>query len=102
MLAPIFACLFGCGPQVGVTVEANAGPQAKAETQYVLAASDPHMRPGNPDYIVISKAVARALGSQGFEEAKIQEPGDVAVVVDWRVSEPRITTATPASTAASA
>jgi hypothetical protein len=90
MFAPIFACLFGCGQQVSVTVEAKAGPQARAETHYVLAASDPNVRPANPDYIVISKAVARALGSQGFEEAKTQEPGDVAVVVDWRVSDPKV------------
>jgi hypothetical protein len=90
MFAPIFACLFGCGPQVSVTVDAHAGPQAKAETHYVLAAGDPQVRPGNPDYIVISKAVARALGSQGFEESKTQEPGDVAVAVDWMVSEPKV------------
>jgi len=90
MFAPIFACLFGCGQQVSVTVEAKAGPQAKAETHYVLAASDPIVKPGNPDYIVISKAVARALASQGFEEAKTQEPGDLAVVIDWMVSDPKV------------
>jgi hypothetical protein len=90
MFAPIFACLFGCGPQVGVTIEAHAGPRAKAETHYVLAAGDPNVRPANPDYILISKAVARALRSQGFEESRTQEPGDVAVVIDWRVSEPKV------------
>ena len=90
MFAPIFACLFGCGQQISVTVEAKAGPQAKAETHYVLAASDPIVKPGNPDYIVISKAVARALASQGFEEAKTQEPGDLAVVIDWMVSDPKV------------
>jgi hypothetical protein len=90
MFAPIFACLFGCGPQVSVTVDAHAGAQAKGETHYVLAASDPHVRPGNPDYIIISKAVVRALGSQGFEESRTQEPGDLAVVIDWMVSEPKV------------
>lgn len=90
MFAPIFACLFGCGPQVSVTVEAHAGPQARAETHYVLAAGDPRVQPGNPDYIVISKAVARALASQGFQEAKVQEPGDLAVVIDWMVSKPKV------------
>jgi hypothetical protein len=30
MFAPIFACLVGCGQQVSVTIEAHAGPQAKA------------------------------------------------------------------------
>jgi len=35
------ACLFGCGMQIGVNVVATAGPQARAETHYVLAASDP-------------------------------------------------------------
>jgi hypothetical protein len=90
MFAPIFACLFGCGQQVSVTVEAQAGPQAKAETHFVLAASDPIVKPGNPDYIVISKAVARALASQGFQEARTQEPGDVAVVIDWMVSDPKV------------
>jgi hypothetical protein len=90
MFAPIFACLFGCGPQVSVTVDAKAGPQAKAETHFILAASDPIVKPGNPDYIVISKAVARALASQGFQEAKTQEPGDLTVVVDWMVSDPKV------------
>jgi hypothetical protein len=90
MLAPIFACLFGCGPQVSVTVDAKAGPQARAETHFVLAASDPNVRPANPDYILISKAVARALASQGFQEAKTQEPGDLAVVIDWMVSDPKV------------
>jgi hypothetical protein len=90
MFAPMLACLFGCGQQVSVTIEAQAGPQAKAETHFVLAASDPVVKPGNPDYIVISKAVARALASQGFQEAKTQEPGDVAVVIDWMVSDPKV------------
>jgi hypothetical protein len=90
MFAPILACLIGCGQQVSVTVEAEAGPQARAETHFVLAASDPIVKPGNPDYIVISKAVARALASQGFQEAKTQEPGDLAVVIDWMVSDPKV------------
>jgi hypothetical protein len=90
MFVPILACLFGCGQQVSVTIEAQAGPQAKAETHYVLAASDPHVRPSNPDYQVIAKAVARALKTQGFQEAETQEPGDVAVVIDWMVSEPKV------------
>jgi hypothetical protein len=90
MFVPILACLFGCGPQVSVTIEAKAGPQAKAETHFVLAASDPVVKPGNPDYLVISKAVARALKSQGFAEAKTQEPGDLAVVIDWMVSDPKV------------
>jgi hypothetical protein len=90
MFAPILACLIGCGPQVRVTIEAHAGPQAKAETHYVLAAGDPIVRPGNPDYIVISKAVARALATQGFQPAATQEPGDIAVVIDWMVSDPKV------------
>ena len=90
MFVPIFACLFGCGQQVNVTIEAHAGPQAKAETHYVLAASDPVVKPGNPDYIAISRSVARALASQGFEEAKGPEAGDLVVLVDWMVSDPKI------------
>jgi hypothetical protein len=90
MFVAMFACLFGCGQQVSVTVEAQAGAQARAETHYVLAASDPVVKPGNPDYILIAKAVARALNSQGFKEAKAQEPGDVAVVIDWMVSDPKV------------
>jgi hypothetical protein len=90
MFAPIFACLFGCGQQVSVTVEAAAGPQARAETHYALAAGDPQVRPANTDYLALAKAVARALDSQGFEEAKTQERGDIAVVIDWRVSDPKV------------
>ena len=90
MFVPILACLFGCGQQVSVTVDAQAGAQAKAETHYVLAASDPIVKPGNPDYILIAKAVSRALDNRGFAEAKGQEPGDIAVVIDWMVSEPKV------------
>jgi hypothetical protein len=90
MFAPILACLFGCGQQVSVTVEAQAGPQPKAETHFTLAASDSIVKPGNPDYIAISKAVARALASQGFEAAKSAEAGDLVVLIDWMVSDPKV------------
>ena len=90
MFAPIFACLFGCGQQVSVTIEATAGPQARAETHFVIAASDPNVGPANADYRAISRAVARALASQGFEEAKSPEVGDLVVVIDWMVSDPKV------------
>jgi hypothetical protein len=90
MFAPIFACLLGCGEQVSVTVEAAAGDKARAETHFTMIASDPNVRPTNPDYIALSKAVARALTSQGFEEAKTPEAGDLVVVIDWMVGEPKV------------
>jgi hypothetical protein len=90
MFAPIFACLFACGEQVSVTVEAVAGPQARAETHFVIAAGDPKVRPANPDYLALSRAVARALTSQGFEEAKGPEDGDLVVLIDWAVGEPKV------------
>ena len=90
MFAPIFACLFGCGAQVGVTIDAAAAPNARAETHFTLAASDPNVRPTNPDYLVISKAVARALASQGFEEARTADEGDLVVLIDWMVSDPKV------------
>ena len=90
MFAPIFACLFGCGPMVGVTVEAVARPDARADTHFVMAASDPNVRPANPDYLALSRAVARALASQGFEEAKTREAADLVVVIDWMVSDPKV------------
>jgi len=90
MFAPIFACLFGCGPQLSVTIEASAAPGAKAETHFTMAASDPNVRAANPDYLVISKAVARALASQGFEEAGTGDDGDLVVLIDWMVSDPRV------------
>ena len=92
MFAPIFACLFGCGLQIGVNVVATAGPQARTDTHFVLAAVDPNVKPGNPDYLALSKAVARALTSQGFEQAKSLEAGDLVVLVDWMVSEPKLVT----------
>ncbi|MGZ3280324.1 MAG: hypothetical protein ACXU82_03060 [Caulobacteraceae bacterium] len=90
MFAPIFACLFGCGQQVSVTVEATAGAKARAETHFTMAASDPNVRPANPDYVAISRAVARALASQGFEEAKTPEAADLLVLIDWMVSDPKV------------
>jgi len=90
MFAPIFACLLGCGQQVSVTVEATAGAQARSEIHFTMAASDPNVRPANPDYLAISRAVARALVSQGFEEAKSLEAGDLVVLIDWMVSDPKI------------
>ena len=90
MFLPIFACLFGCGLQIGVTVEAAAAPDAKADTHFVMVPSDPNVRPTNPDYVAISKAVARALANDGFEEAKSPDQGDLVVVVDWMISDPKV------------
>lgn len=90
MFAPIFACLLGCGQQVSVTVQAEAGPQARAETHFTLVASDSVVKPGNPDYVALSKAVARALVSQGFEEAKAPDAADLVVAIDWMVSDPKV------------
>jgi hypothetical protein len=90
MFVPIFACIFGCGTQVSVAIEAHAAPNAKAETHFVVAASDPHVHPDNPDFIVIRKAVARALVSQGFQTAKSETEADLVVVIDWMVSDPKI------------
>jgi hypothetical protein len=90
MFAPIFACLIGCGPQISVAIQAQADVEAKAETHFAFAASDPIVRPANPDYIAITKAVSRALASQGFEAAAPPETGDLVVVIDWTVSKPKV------------
>jgi hypothetical protein len=89
-MPPIFACLMLCGTQIGVSIDARATPEARSETRFVLAASDPRVRATNPDYLAIAKAVARALSTQGFEEAKSPDDGDVVVLVDWMVSEPKV------------
>jgi hypothetical protein len=90
MFLPIFACIFGCGAQVSVAIDARAEPNARSETHFVMAASDPNVRPANPDYIAISKAVARALASQGFAPARGEGEADLVVVIDWTVSDPKV------------
>jgi hypothetical protein len=89
-MPPIFACLILCGTQVSVSIDAKATPEARSETRFVLAASDPRVRPTNPDYMAIAKAVARALSAQGFEEAKSAEDSNVVVLIDWMVSDPKV------------
>jgi hypothetical protein len=90
MFLPIFACLFGCGVQTSVAIDASATANAKADTHFVMVASDPNVRPTNPDYMAITKAVARALTSQGFEQAKTADQSDLVVVIDWMVSDPKV------------
>lgn len=90
MFLPIFACIFGCGTQVSVAIEAEAGPNARSETHFVTAASDPNVTPRNPDYLALSKAVARALAAQGFQLAKTEGEADLVVVIDWMVSDPKV------------
>lgn len=90
MFLPIFACIFGCGTQISVAVEAHAAPNAKAETHFVVAASDPNVRPDNADFIAIRKAVARALAAEGFQAAKSEDQADLVVVIDWMVSDPKV------------
>lgn len=89
-MLPIFACLMMCGVQVSVAIDAKATPEARAETRFVVAAADPQVRPTNPDFMALSTAVARALTSQGFEEAKSADQSNLVVLIDWAVSEPRI------------
>ena len=75
---------------MGTTVEAKAQPDARAEIHFVMVASDANVTPRNPDYLAIAKAVARALVSQGYEQAKSAEDGDLVVVIDWMVSDPKV------------
>ena len=89
-MLPIYACIILCGAQVSVSIDAKATPEARSETRFILVASDPRVRPTNPDYMAIAKAVARALSAQGFEEAKSPEDGNVVVLIDWMVGEPRV------------
>ena len=89
-MPPIFACLILCGTQISVTIDARATPEARSATRFVLDASDPRVRPTNPDYLAIARAAARALSTQGFEEAKSPGDGDVVVLIDWMVGEPRV------------
>ena len=90
MFAPIFACIVGCGLQVSVSIDAQAQPTARSATRFTMVASDPNVRPANPDYIALSRAVSRALAQQGFAPAGTADEADQVVVIDWMVSEPRV------------
>jgi hypothetical protein len=90
MFLPIFACIFGCGAQVRVAIEAHAEPNARAETHFVVAAGDSLVHADNPDFITIRKAVARALVANGYQAAKSETEADLVVVIDWMVSDPKI------------
>lgn len=90
MFLPIFACIFGCGSQMSVAIEAHAVPNAKAQTRFVVAASDSNVHADNPDFVAIRKAVARALAAEGFQAAKSEDQADLVVVIDWMVSDPKI------------
>jgi len=89
MLLPMLVCGLVCSQPVSLAVVAAAQPSAKSATRFVMVASDPHVRPSNPDYIAISKAVARALTSQGFEQAKAEDDSNLVVVIDWMVGDPK-------------
>jgi hypothetical protein len=90
MLLAMLVCGLVCNQPVNLAVTSTAAPTARSATRFMIAASDPHVRPGNPDYIAISKAVARALASQGFEAAKAEDDSNLVVVIDWMVGEPKM------------
>ena len=90
MLLPMLACGLVCNQPVSLSVMSTAAPGAKSATRFVMVASDPHVRPTNPDYIAISRAVARALASQGFEQAKAEDDSNLVVIIDWMVGDPKI------------
>jgi hypothetical protein len=90
MLLPMLVCGLVCNQPVNLSVMSTASPGAKSATRFVMVASDPHVRPTNPDYIAISRAVARALASQGFEPAKAEDDSNLVVVIDWMVGDPKM------------
>lgn len=90
MLLPMLVCGLVCNQPVNLSVMSTAAPGAKSATRFVMVASDPHVRPTNPDYIAISKAVARALAGQGFEQAKAEDDSNLVVVIDWMVGDPKL------------
>jgi hypothetical protein len=89
-MLPIFACVMGCGLQVGVAVTATAAPEAQGQTHYVMAPGDPHVKPVNSDYMALSKALSRAMAAQGFDEAKTPADGQMVVLIDWSVGDPKL------------
>jgi hypothetical protein len=89
MLAPIFACLMGCGQQVTVIVDAKAAPDAPAAGHFTILAGDPNVKPRNPDFIALGRDVARALTARGFQEAAGPDAADLAVVIDWTTGDPK-------------
>jgi hypothetical protein len=89
MFAPIFACLILCGQQVVVTVDAKAAPDARATGRFTIMAGDANVGPQNPDFIILSRQVSRALAGRGFEEARPADDGDLVVVIDWMTGEPK-------------
>jgi len=88
MIAPIFACVFGCGVQITTVVEAKASPEARREVRYEIVAGDPNVLPKNPDFLAIAKIVNRALQAQGFEPAKSPDDSDLVVIIDWMTGDP--------------
>ena len=90
MLLPMLACGLVCNQPVNLAVMSTAAPAARSATRFVMVASDPHVRPSNPDFVAISKAVGRALASQGFSPAKAEDDSNLVVVIDWMVSEPKM------------
>jgi hypothetical protein len=90
MLLPIFACLVGCGRQLSVSVDAAATPEAHSDMRFTMVTDIPHIPLTNPDYVAISKAVARALTTQGFEAAKSADDSNLVVVIDWLVGDPKV------------
>ncbi len=88
MIAPIFACVFGCGVQMTTVVEAKASPEARRESRYEIVAGDPHVFASNPDFLAIAKVVTRALQAEGFEPAKSPDDSNLVVIVDWMTGDP--------------
>jgi hypothetical protein len=91
MVLAMLICGLVCKDPVPLTVRADASPEAKAHTHFVLVPGDKNIRPTNALYLSVARAVARGLTANGFEEAKSADDADLVVVVDWMVGDPKLT-----------
>ncbi len=92
MLAPIFACVMGCGPQTTVMIDASVAAASKGATHFVIVAENPAVTPSNRLFQEWSAEVARALQSQGFQKADSLAYADLVVKLDWDVGPPKTVT----------
>ena len=90
MFLAMLVCGLVCNQPTTMTVTAEAAPQAKAHTHFILVPGDKNIRPTNALYMAVAKSVARGLTADGFEEAKSPDDADLVVVVDWMVSDPKL------------
>lgn len=86
----LIACvlLSGCAPKIDVTIDSISSIQAKLQNRFILLPNDEEIPPTDLQFLEYARYIENALVDIGFEKAMNYDDANVAIFLDYGISDP--------------